>query len=116
MTAIRLTTENSLRAEGLQGTFLARVWLPGKHPGPVPALVSPDGVFSLFPVAPTVSHFLEGDDPVGAARLAGGERIADVAPVFRKNNSSVAARRFPVVLGGEPVTPENAMSWSRHRG
>jgi fumarylacetoacetate (FAA) hydrolase family protein len=90
MGAMRLTTENSLPTDGREGTLLARVWLPGKHPGPVPAVVKPDGVFSLFPVAPTVSHFLEGEDPVGAARRAGGERIADVDGLLR--NTAVDGR------------------------
>ena len=90
MGAIRLSAENSLPADGLQGTLLARVWFPGKHPGPVPALVRPDGVFSLFPAALTVSHFLEFEDPIGAARRAGGERIADVAALLQ--NTAVDSR------------------------
>lgn len=90
MAAIDLTTENSLPAEGLAGTFIARAWVPGEHPGPVPALVTPEGVFSLLSVAPTVSHLLELEDPVGAARRAAGARIGDVAALLA--NTSVDRR------------------------
>ncbi len=90
MPAINLTTENSLPAEGLKGTFVARVWMPGKHPGPVPALVTPEGVFSLFPAVPTVSHLLESDDPVEAAHRSAGERIGEVAALLA--NTSVDRR------------------------
>jgi fumarylacetoacetate (FAA) hydrolase family protein len=82
MISMRLTPEASLPPDGLTGTFIARVWLPEPVPGPVPALVTDRGVFSLFDAAPTVSRLLEADEPAALARRAAGERIGDVAPLL----------------------------------
>lgn len=80
MPALRLTPENTLPSEGLAGTFLARVWLPAD--GPTPALVTPDGVFSLFTAAPTLAQLLAFDDPLGAAHQHVGARIGSVLEVL----------------------------------
>jgi fumarylacetoacetate (FAA) hydrolase family protein len=82
MLTMRLTPENSLPADGLSGTLIARVWLPGPVPGPVPALVTPQGVFSLFEAAPTVAQLLEAEEPLAAIRRAAGERLGDVASLL----------------------------------
>jgi fumarylacetoacetate (FAA) hydrolase family protein len=90
MASMRLTPENTLPAKGLDGIFIARVWVPGPPPGPLPAVVTPRGVFSLFDVAPTVAHLLEAEDPIGAVRRSAGERIGDVAVLLA--NTSVDGR------------------------
>jgi len=90
MLPMRLTPENSLPEDWPSATLLARVFVPGPPPGPVPALVKPEGVFSLFPAAPTISHLLESDDPAGMAHRAAGKRIGDVAALLA--NTSVDRR------------------------
>lgn len=82
MPRLHLTCDNSLPRDGLDGTLIARVWTPGEHPGPTPALVTPDGVFSLFGGVPTVAALLESADPVQTARRHRGERIGDVAAIL----------------------------------
>ena len=79
MPELRLTAEDVLPSAGASGTFLARVWMPGE--GPTPALVTPDGVFSVFSVLPTVAHLLACDDPATALRRRANVRIASVAEV-----------------------------------
>jgi len=80
MLALRLASENTLPSEGLAGTFLARVWVPAD--GPTPALVTPDGVFSLFPAAPTLAQLLAVENPVGIAHEQAGPRIGSVPEVL----------------------------------
>jgi fumarylacetoacetate (FAA) hydrolase family protein len=90
MPRLHLTCENSLPRDGLDGTLIARVWRPGECPGPTPALVTSEGVFSLFETAPTVSALLDSPDPVRTARDGQGERLGDVAEILE--NTSVDRR------------------------
>jgi fumarylacetoacetate (FAA) hydrolase family protein len=90
MSRFRLTCENSLPYDGLAGTFIARVWTPDEPAGPTPALVTTDGVFSLFQAAPTVSALLDAPDPVQVARDGQGERLGDVAEIL--DNTPVDGR------------------------
>jgi fumarylacetoacetate (FAA) hydrolase family protein len=80
MPSLQLTLENTLPTEGLGGTFLARVWVPAA--GPTPALVTADGVFSLWSAAPTLAQFLALESPVARARAHAGPRIGSVAEVL----------------------------------
>ena len=81
MRALQLVPENTLPEEGLAGTFLARVWMPEE--GPTPAVILPDGVFSLSAAALTMAQFLEGDDPAGTARRQAGARIGSLEEILR---------------------------------
>jgi fumarylacetoacetate (FAA) hydrolase family protein len=59
---IELDPTNSLPSDGLQGTLLARAWLPaeltGSVAGPSPVWLREDGVFDLSGVRPTMAELL----------------------------------------------------------
>ncbi|MBA4681616.1 MAG: fumarylacetoacetate hydrolase, partial [Pseudomonas sp.] len=54
-----LTPENTLPEDGLAGTLIARIWLPGDLAGPVPVLLQEDGVFDLSPLSSTLAGLCE---------------------------------------------------------
>jgi fumarylacetoacetate (FAA) hydrolase family protein len=106
MPALRLTPENTLPAEGLAGTFVARVWVPAD--GPTPALVTPDGVFSLLPAASTLAQFLALDDPVASARAHAGPRIGSVLEVLENTGCDHRDPARPWFLAPADLQPLKA--------
>lgn len=74
---IQLTAENTLPADGMRGTLVGRVWLPGEAPGPTPVLLREDGVFDLTQLAPTLSGLLEDPALLQRLRQLDAPRIAD---------------------------------------
>ncbi|UPQ84398.1 fumarylacetoacetate hydrolase family protein [Pseudomonas knackmussii] len=74
---IQLTAENTLPADGMRGTLVGRVWLPGEAPGPTPVLLREDGVFDLTQLAPTLSGLFEEPALLQRLRQLDAPRIAD---------------------------------------
>lgn len=73
---IALTPETVLPDDGIAGTLLGRVWVPGAPAGPSVVLVTAAGLADLTPRYATMSELLAAPDPVAAARdAAGGARI-----------------------------------------
>src|SRR5437667_12552812 len=57
-------------------TLLGRAWIPGRHAGPSPITVRPDGhVIDIAATEPTASAWLERDDLAAAIRAAPGTSI-----------------------------------------
>ncbi len=96
MPTLRLATDDVLPATAAAGTFLARVWVPGE--GPTPAVITPGGVFSLFPAIPTVAHLLACDDPVAAIRQHAGPQIGSLAAVVENTACDHRDPRRPYLL------------------
>jgi len=74
---IQLTAENTLPADGMRGTLVGRIWLPGEAPGPTPVLLREDGVFDLTQLAPTLSGLFEEPALLQRLRQLDAPRIAD---------------------------------------
>ncbi len=71
-------TPNILPHDGLTGTLVGRVWLPGTLPGPAVVALRVDGVFDLSAHYPTMSTLLDTAQPAEAARNAPGQRLCSV--------------------------------------
>jgi fumarylacetoacetate (FAA) hydrolase family protein len=84
-----LSTANCLPVDAARATLVGRVWL--NDVGPVLVCIKPDGIYDLSSAATTMSELLEMEDPVGAVREHGVNRIADTQAVLL--NSSQDERR-----------------------
>lgn len=67
---IALRAEAVLPDDGLAGTLLGRVWVPGSPGGPSVVLVTEAGLKDLTAIYPTMSVLLATENPVDAARAA----------------------------------------------
>jgi fumarylacetoacetate (FAA) hydrolase family protein len=67
-----------LPEDGLKGTLVGRVWVPGNLAGPAVVVLRPDGVFDISESYPTMSTLLEAAHPAHAAHGAPGRRICGV--------------------------------------
>lgn len=67
---IALRAEAVLPDDGIAGTLLGRVWVPGKPGGPCVVLVTDAGLKDLTASFATMSALLASDNPVAAARAA----------------------------------------------
>lgn len=92
-----LTSENTLPEDGLVGTLLARIWLPGKVAGPLPVLLHEDGVFDLSSLSPTLAGLCEMNNLVSLVRTASTQRICSVAELLA-NSGSERDIRLPSLL------------------
>lgn len=84
---LTLTPENTLPADGLQGTLIGRCWLPGHPAGPAPILLREDGVYDLSRLAPTLSGLLELPDVLQRVQQADAPRIANVEQLLANSGS-----------------------------
>ncbi|WP_417702090.1 fumarylacetoacetate hydrolase family protein [Pseudomonas sp.] len=82
-----LTPENTLPEDGLAGTLIARVWLPGDLAGPVPVLLHEDGVFDLSPLSPTLAGLCELEDLAVRVHDSRARRLCSVAELLANSGS-----------------------------
>ncbi|QKF50050.1 fumarylacetoacetate hydrolase family protein [Pseudomonas graminis] len=85
---IQLTPENTLPADGLNGTLIGRAWVPGKVGGPSPVVLRSDGVFDLSSSFATLSNLLELESPVAAVREAQGTRVASLEELLANSTAT----------------------------
>src|SRR5450432_1093962 len=75
----RPAASSALPSDWTSATLLGRAWIPGKHAGPSPITVRPDGtVIDIAATAPTVSAWLERSSVAEAIRAATGTAIATI--------------------------------------
>jgi fumarylacetoacetate (FAA) hydrolase family protein len=84
---IHLTPENTLPADGLNGTLIGRAWVPGKVSGPSPVVLRSDGVFDLSTRFATLSELLESESPLKAVRETQGTLIASVEELLANSTT-----------------------------
>jgi fumarylacetoacetate (FAA) hydrolase family protein len=78
--------------------LIGRAWIPSQN-GPVPVLVTEDGLFDLRPLAPTVSHLLELDVPAAVIRSAQSlQRIASLSDVLQNAEPTTRNHSRPWLL------------------
>ena len=87
-----LTPAGSLPKDAERAVLVGRAFVPGQ--GAVLVRVTPDAVFDLSRVAPTMSHLLELTDPAARVRTVETPRIADTATVLA---NSAHDRRNPAL-------------------
>ena len=87
MRPLILTPENTLPEDGLAGTLIARIWLPGAMAGPVPVSLTEEGVFDLSPLSPTLAGLCEMDGLAGRVRAVRSRRICSVAELLANSGS-----------------------------
>lgn len=90
---IQLTAENTLPADGMRGTLVGRIWLPGEAPGPTPVLLREDGVFDLSQLAPTLSGLLEDPALLQRLRQLDAPRIADTKSLLDNSGDDLDPTR-----------------------
>jgi fumarylacetoacetate (FAA) hydrolase family protein len=90
---IQLTPENTLPADGLNGTLIGRAWVPGEVSGPSPVVLRNDGVFDLSSSFATLSELLELESPLNAVRDAQGTRIASIEELLANSTTTPDATK-----------------------
>ncbi len=76
---IRSPVLSALPSDWTAATLLGRAWIPGKHAGPSPITVRPDGsVIDIASTSPTISAWLERDDVAATVRAAAGPVIGTI--------------------------------------
>jgi fumarylacetoacetate (FAA) hydrolase family protein len=78
MPTVKLTCENTLPHDELQGTLIGRAWVPGVAAGPSPIVLRADGVFDLSQDYPTLSDLLESASPLEAVRGTRGRYVGSI--------------------------------------
>ena len=83
---IQLTPENTLPVDGVQGTFVGRIWLPGEIAGPVPVLLREDGVYDLSRLAPTLSGLFEEPELLQRLHKLDAPRITSIEALLANSS------------------------------
>ncbi len=94
--ALALRPEAALPADADRAVLVGRAWVDGQ--GAVPVRVTPDAVFDLSRLAPTVSDLLELDDPASAVRGFAGRKLAATAAVLANSAYTVRDTTLPWLL------------------
>ncbi|MGE8358780.1 fumarylacetoacetate hydrolase family protein [Pseudomonas sp.] len=84
---IVLTPDNTLPEDGLSGTLIGRIWLPGPVPGPTPVLLHEDGVFDLSALAPTLAGLCELEHLPARVHDHRALRVCSVAELLANSGS-----------------------------
>lgn len=87
-----------LPEDGLAGTLVGRVWVPGDHAGPAVVALRPEGVFDLSRVYPTMSTLLDADQPARAVRGTPGQRLCSVDELLANSLPGTRDVRRPWLL------------------
>jgi fumarylacetoacetate (FAA) hydrolase family protein len=90
---VQLTPENTLPADGLNGTLIGRAWVPGSVSGPSPVVLRSDGVFDLSARFATLSELLETESPLKAVRETQGTLIASVEELLANSTANPDTRK-----------------------
>jgi len=87
---LSLSAESALPADGTAGALVARVWVPGEHPGPSVAVIRSDGVYALGREAPTSADLMEAPDPAALVRDTRGTKLGSIEEILA--NSALGPR------------------------
>jgi fumarylacetoacetate (FAA) hydrolase family protein len=88
LSRLLLTPENTLPEDGLRGTFVGRVWLPGAVGGPLPVLLREEGVYDVSRLAVTLSGLFELPQLVERLRQLQAPRLCSVAELLGNSTDS----------------------------
>ncbi|TBU78441.1 fumarylacetoacetate hydrolase [Pseudomonas daroniae] len=82
-----LTPDNTLPEDGLTGTLIGRIWLPGAIAGPVPVLLHEHGVFDLSALSPTLAGLCERENLHAHVHDSRMPRVCSVAELLANSGS-----------------------------
>ncbi len=83
----------ALPSDWKTATLLGRAWIPGKHGGPAPITVRPNGaILDLSAIVPTASAWLERDELPPAIRAAAGTPIGRIDALLANSRSDFDPR------------------------
>jgi fumarylacetoacetate (FAA) hydrolase family protein len=94
--ALALRPESALPSDADAAVLVGRAWIEGE--GPVPVRVTPQAVFDLSRLAPTMSGLLELDDVASAVRGHAGRRLAATAEVLANSAHDARDPSLPWLL------------------
>ena len=84
--------------DGLAGTLVGRMWLPGDLAGPAVVALRSEGVFDLSQSFATMSTLLDASDPAAAARSTAGTRICSVEALLANSLPGARDEALPWLL------------------
>ncbi len=95
---IEIDSVATLPQDGLQGTLVGRVWLPGDPPGPAVVALREDGVFDISAAAPTVADLCASADPVTLVRSSPGTAIGSLEELLANTSADARSPDKPYFL------------------
>ena len=87
-----------LPEDGLAGTLVGRIWLPGDLAGPAVVALRSEGVFDLSQSFATMSTLLDASDPAAAVRTTAGTRICSVEALLANSLPGARGEALPWLL------------------
>ena len=87
-----------LPEDGLAGTLVGRIWLPGDLAGPAVVALRSEGVFDLSQSFATMSTLLDASDPAAAVRTTAGTRICSVEALLANSLPGARDEALPWLL------------------
>jgi fumarylacetoacetate (FAA) hydrolase family protein len=91
-----LHPSTTLPADANQAVLVGRAWVHGQ--GAVLVRVTPEAVFDLSRLAPTMTHLLELDDPAAAVRKFQSPKLGDTAAILANSACDVRSAALPYLL------------------
>jgi fumarylacetoacetate (FAA) hydrolase family protein len=91
-----LHPSTTLPADANQAVLVGRAWVHGQ--GAVLVRVTPEAVFDLSRLAPTMTHLLELDDPAAAVRKFPSPKLGDTAAILANSACDVRSAALPYLL------------------
>jgi fumarylacetoacetate (FAA) hydrolase family protein len=86
----------TLPADANQAVLVGRAWVQGQ--GAVLVRVTPESVFDLSRLAPTMAHLLESDDPAAAVREFQAPKLGETAAILANSACDVRSATLPWLL------------------
>jgi fumarylacetoacetate (FAA) hydrolase family protein len=77
--------EELLPSDGLNGTFVGRIWTTEGVGGPLPVRITGDGVFDLSALAPTLAEILNLPDAAEVIRTSEGKYLGDTLQILQNS-------------------------------
>ena len=93
MKTITALLDRTLPADAAQATLVGRAWVPGQ--GATLVRVTPEAVFDISQLAPTMSALLELRDPAAAVQSHAGQRIGSTADLLRNSAEDARVEDLP---------------------
>lgn len=92
-----LDIANTLPVDWTKATLVGRAWVPSVD-GPSVIKVTPDGVFDITKVAPTMADLCNGDDPTATAKAAAGPRLGSIEDLLANSEAGSIDTKKPYLL------------------
>ncbi len=92
-----LDIANTLPIDWTKATLVGRAWVPSAD-GPSVIKVTPDGVFDITKVGPTMADLCNADDPTAKAKAATGPRLGSIEELLANSEAGSIDAKKPHLL------------------